>query len=88
MRLLELATELNGTARRVESVDDIDESWLEGVTNIGLTSAASTPDDLVQEIVRYFQSRNPDLDVFEEGEWEQISFRRPRRVPPPTPVPS
>jgi 4-hydroxy-3-methylbut-2-enyl diphosphate reductase len=88
MRLLELATELNGTARRVESVEDIDESWLEGVTHIGLTSAASTPDDLVQEIVRYFQSRNPDLDVFEEGEWEQISFRRPRRVPPPTPVPS
>ena len=86
MRLLELADTLTGNARRVESVDDIDEAWLDGISTVGVTSAASTPDDLVQEIVRFFRQRNSGLDVVEEGEWEDITFRRPRRLPPPTPA--
>ena len=81
MRLFELATELAGTARRVESVSEIDDRWLEGVESVGLTSAASTPDDLVQDIVRYFRERNPALQLFEEGEWEDIAFRPPKRIP-------
>jgi 4-hydroxy-3-methylbut-2-enyl diphosphate reductase len=83
MRLLELAQALTGRARRVESVRDIEEAWLEGVRSVGITSAASTPDDLVQGIVGFFLERNPDLAVIEEGEWENITFRRPRRMPPP-----
>ncbi len=83
MRLLELAAELADDAQRVESVGDIDDRRLEGVTRVGLTSAASTPDDLVQEIVSYFRERNPALQVIEEGEWENITFRPPRRVPAP-----
>jgi 4-hydroxy-3-methylbut-2-enyl diphosphate reductase len=81
MRLLELAEGLTGNARRVESVRDIDESWLQGVSQIGVTSAASTPEDLVQEIVAYFRERNPRLSVVERGEAEEITFRRPRRIP-------
>ena len=83
MRLLEMATELTGNAQRVESVEDIDDRWLEGLRSVGLTSAASTPEDLVKGIVRYFQERNPALQVFEEGEWENITFRPPKRVPAP-----
>ena len=74
MRLLELADTLTGNARRVESVDDIEEAWLVGVDAVGVTSAASTPDDLVQDIVRFFRQRNPRLEVVEEGEWEDITF--------------
>jgi len=86
MRLLELADTLTGNARRVESVDDIEEAWLVGVDTVGVTSAASTPDDLVQDIVRFFRQRNPRLEVVEKGEWEDITFRRPRRVAPRTPA--
>ena len=82
MRLLELAESLTGNARRVESVLDIEEIWLDGVRAVGVTSAASTPEDLVQEIVRYFRRLNPDLGVIEEGEWENITFRQPKRIPP------
>jgi 4-hydroxy-3-methylbut-2-enyl diphosphate reductase len=82
MRLLELADGLTGNARRIESVRDIAPAWLDGVRAVGVSSAASTPDDLVQEIVAYFRARNPDLAVVEEGEWEDITFRPPRRVPP------
>jgi 4-hydroxy-3-methylbut-2-enyl diphosphate reductase len=83
MRLLELAQTLTGNAERVESVRDIDEHWLEGIRAVGITSAASTPEDLVQEIVDFFRDHNPDLEVIEEGEWEEITFRRPKRVLPP-----
>ncbi len=82
MRLLELAESLTGHARRIESVSDIAPEWLAGVRAVGLSSAASTPDDLVQEIVAFFRARNPALVVVEEGEWEDITFRQPQRVPP------
>ena len=82
MRLLELAEELTGNARRIEVVGDIDTAWLEGASAVGVTSAASTPDDLVQEIVEYFRRENPALRVIEEGEWENITFRAPKRIGP------
>jgi 4-hydroxy-3-methylbut-2-en-1-yl diphosphate reductase len=83
MRLLELAQDLTGNARRVESAADIQEEWLAGVKTVGVSSAASTPDDLVQEIVSFFSARNPELTIIEEGEWENIAFRKPKRVPAP-----
>ncbi len=87
MRLLELAEDLTGRALRVEGPDDLDPAALAGVRSVGLTSAASTPDDLVQGIVAWFRERNPALQVVEEGEWEDITFRKPRRVPPPVAQP-
>jgi len=80
MRLVELAADLTGSAHRIESAADIDPDWLDGVTSVGVSSAASTPDDLVQGVVAHFKSLNPDLQVIEEGEWENIEFRKPRRV--------
>ena len=82
MRLLELADKLTANARRIETVNDIDEAWLDGVTSVGVSSAASTPEDLVQQIVEYFRSKNPDLEIVEQGEWENITFREPVRRPP------
>ena len=82
MRLLELADELTGNAKRIEGVADIEETWLEGANSVGITSAASTPDDLVQQIIDFFHERNAELDVVEEGEWEDITFREPKRVAP------
>lgn len=83
MRLVELAQDLMGNSRRIESVKDIEEAWLEGVRSVGVTSAASTPDDLVQDIKAFFEARNPGLEVIEEGEWENITFRPAKRVPAP-----
>lgn len=82
MRLLELAQTLVGRAERINTAEEIKPEWLEGVGSVGITSAASTPDDLVQAVVHYFCQLNPDLQVIEEGEWENIEFREPRRVSP------
>ncbi|MBF6595496.1 MAG: 4-hydroxy-3-methylbut-2-enyl diphosphate reductase [Thermaceae bacterium] len=82
MRLLELAQSLVGRAERINTVEEIKLEWLEGVSSVGITSAASTPEDLVQEVVAYFRQLNPKLEVLEEGQWENIEFREPRRVSP------
>ncbi len=83
MRLLELAADLTGAAHRIESVADIDPAWLAAAETVGISSAASTPDDLVQEVVAHFRDLNPEVRLVEEGEWENIVFRKPRKVPPP-----
>lgn len=83
MRLLELAQDLTGNAHRIEYAADIQAEWLENATSVGITSAASTPDDLVQQVVEFFKAKNDQLQVVEEGEWEDIVFRKPRKVPPP-----
>ena len=36
----------------------------------------------VQAVVSWLRERNPGLDVIEEGEWEKITFRRPKSVAP------
>lgn len=82
MRLLELAEELTDRAYRIERVNDLKEEWFANVRTVGVTSAASTPEDLVQEIVGYFRDRNAGLEVIEDGEWEDITFRQPHRQPP------
>jgi 4-hydroxy-3-methylbut-2-en-1-yl diphosphate reductase len=85
MRLLELAEDLVGRAYRVEGADDLDAALFEGVRSVGITSAASTPEERVQGIVEWFRAGNPALRVSEEGEWEDITFRKPARVPAPAP---
>lgn len=81
MRLVELAGDLTARSERIESAADVRDEWLDGVTSVGITSAASTPDDLVQAVVERFRAANPALEVVEEGEWENITFRKPKRVP-------
>jgi 4-hydroxy-3-methylbut-2-enyl diphosphate reductase len=83
MRLLELADDLTGNARRLESLTDLKPEWLAGARSVGITSAASTPDDLVQEVIAYLRSLNPDLRLVEEGTPEDIEFRKPERVMAP-----
>ncbi|AIZ44437.1 4-hydroxy-3-methylbut-2-enyl diphosphate reductase [Deinococcus radiopugnans] len=87
MRLLELAAETCGRAERLENADDLAGLDLGGVKAIGITSAASTPDDLVQAVVAHFRALNPGLQVIEEGEWENIEFREPKKILPGQPLP-
>lgn len=81
MRLYELARQLT-RARRIDGPGDLEAAWFEGVRRVGITSAASTPEDLVQGTVAWLKARFPGLEVVEEGEWENIQFREPRPLPP------
>ncbi|BCT76921.1 4-hydroxy-3-methylbut-2-enyl diphosphate reductase [Sinomonas cyclohexanicum] len=53
VRLMEVALEYGAkAAHRVDFAKEVDESWFEGVTTIGLTSGASVPEVLVQDVLR------------------------------------
>jgi len=81
MRLYEIARSMT-RAERIDTAADLRPEWFEGVRAVGITSAASTPEDLVQDVLAYLRRLFPDLEVVEEGDWEQIRFREPARVPP------
>ena len=49
--LVRVARDHGVTAHRIDSADDIDASWLEDVSVVGLTAGASAPDHLVQEVI-------------------------------------
>ena len=87
MRLLELAEAECGRAYRLETAADLQGLDLSGVQSLGITSAASTPDDLVQDVVAHFRALNPELQVVEEGEWENIEFREPKKILPTQELP-
>lgn len=54
VRLVEVALEAGATsAYRVDSASEIDPAWLEGVTTVGVTSGASVPEILVNEVLAY-----------------------------------
>ncbi|MCW2829590.1 MAG: 4-hydroxy-3-methylbut-2-enyl diphosphate reductase [Aeromicrobium sp.] len=58
VRLVEVALEAGAKASyRVDDISEIDESWLDGVKNVGVTSGASVPDDLVQDVLGYLADR-------------------------------
>ncbi|EFQ82753.1 4-hydroxy-3-methylbut-2-enyl diphosphate reductase [Aeromicrobium marinum DSM 15272] len=58
VRLVEVALEAGAAASyRVDDISEIDEAWLEGVTTVGVTSGASVPDDLVQDVLGYLAER-------------------------------
>nr|WP_237742910.1 4-hydroxy-3-methylbut-2-enyl diphosphate reductase [Actinopolymorpha alba] len=52
VRLVEVALEAGARASyRIDNADEIDDSWLDGVTVVGVTSGASVPDALVQGVL-------------------------------------
>ena len=49
--LVRVSHENEVAAHRIDSADDIDPAWLEGVRTVGVTAGASAPDHLVQEVI-------------------------------------
>ena len=73
-RLREVA-EANGvTAYLINGPNEMDSAWLEGVENIGITSGASTPEDLVLAVVNAIA---PDEVTTIDGVDEDVSFVLP-----------
>jgi len=58
VRLVEVALEVGaGAAYRVDDASEIDESWLDGVHTVGVTSGTSVPENLVEDVLAYLQQR-------------------------------
>ncbi|GMA18366.1 4-hydroxy-3-methylbut-2-enyl diphosphate reductase [Arsenicicoccus piscis] len=58
VRLVEVALEHGARAGHlVDFADEIEESWLDGVETVGVTSGASVPEVLVRDVLDYLASR-------------------------------
>jgi 4-hydroxy-3-methylbut-2-enyl diphosphate reductase len=69
--LVRVSHENGVRAHRIDSADDIEDRWLEGVVTVGVTAGASAPDLLVQEVIdRLAPSRGFELwSATEEEEY-------------------
>jgi len=82
-RLRELAERMGTPGYLIDSAEQIEADWLEGVNSVGVTAGASAPEVLVEEVVsrlREFGGQTPD-EV--EGREENVVFSMPRalRIP-------
>ena len=58
VRLVEVALDAGANASyRVDSYRELDDSWIEGVSTVGLTSGASVPELLVNEVLAWLAER-------------------------------
>ncbi len=78
VRLVEVALEAGAKASyRIDDISEIDETWLDGVENVGVTSGASVPDDLVQDVLAYLAERgHPGAEAVRTAD-ESLIFALP-----------
>jgi len=79
VRLVEVALRAGARdARLVDDASQVDWSWLNGVTTLGITAGASAPEPLIEALVEAVQARF-DAEVIEDsGERETVTFKLPR----------
>jgi 4-hydroxy-3-methylbut-2-enyl diphosphate reductase len=76
-RLVELAAAAGVEGRLIEGAHELDERWLDGVENVGLTSGASAPETLVAQVCDWFRERGV-AEIREVGrDDEDVVFRLP-----------
>jgi 4-hydroxy-3-methylbut-2-en-1-yl diphosphate reductase len=71
-RLRELGVSLGKSSHLIDGPIDLRREWFTGVKTVGLTSGASAPEDLVQDVVKWIQAEFPgstaeDFLVMEEN---------------------
>jgi 4-hydroxy-3-methylbut-2-en-1-yl diphosphate reductase len=58
VRMVEVAVQAGAPAGQlIDFAHEIEDEWLEGVTTVGLSSGASVPDELVQEVLAHLAQR-------------------------------
>jgi 4-hydroxy-3-methylbut-2-enyl diphosphate reductase len=78
VRLVEVALDSGAPAAYlVDSADGVDESWLDGVSTIGVSSGASAPEELVQGVLAWLAERGFDDVVEVTSAQESLLFALP-----------
>jgi 4-hydroxy-3-methylbut-2-enyl diphosphate reductase len=79
-RLREIAAESGVPARMVLGASEVQREWFEGVTNVGITSGASTPESSVSAVVDRLRSFGASSVEEIDGIPEMIEFMLPLEV--------
>ncbi len=59
-RLTEISRKMNARTYQVESAADIRDEWFEGVSSVGVHAGASTPDELIKEVISTLHKTSAD----------------------------
>jgi 4-hydroxy-3-methylbut-2-enyl diphosphate reductase len=79
VRLVEVALRAGaGDARLVDDASQVDWSWLDGVSTLGITAGASAPERLIEELIDAVRARFDATVVEDDGERETVAFKLPR----------
>ena len=76
-RLREVAETHGVTAYLINGPEEFDRRWLDGIESVGITSGASTPEPLVESVIRAI---GPDEVVTINGAAEDVSFVLPKEL--------
>src|SRR5437764_11475607 len=79
-RLAEVAREMGTPAHLVDDEHEVDASWLDGASTVGVTSGASAPEWLVDRMIEFLRARGyDDLEELRVRE-EQMHFSMPAGI--------
>jgi 4-hydroxy-3-methylbut-2-enyl diphosphate reductase len=80
VRLVEVARDAGAAAYLVDDASGVDPAWLAGVGTVGVTSGASVPDDLVDELLAWLAARGyGDVTEVNAAE-EHLLFALPQEL--------
>ena len=76
-RLVEVARAGGVAAHLIDDESEIDETWMDGVDIVGVTSGASAPEKLVERVCNWFRARGvTDIEPYRLVD-EDVEFRLP-----------
>ncbi|HEY9816900.1 MAG TPA: hypothetical protein V6D20_14040, partial [Candidatus Obscuribacterales bacterium] len=79
-RLRELSERVGTPAYLVDSAEQVDPAWLDGVGVIGVTAGASAPEVLVKGVIERLQALGATAPEELAGREETITFSMPREL--------
>ncbi len=82
VRLVEVARDCGTEAHLIENASEVHEEWLEGRRVVGISSGASAPEDLVQDLLNFFRARgvrDEDISEFHVIQ-EDVRFMLPKPI--------
>jgi 4-hydroxy-3-methylbut-2-enyl diphosphate reductase len=79
-RLVEVAREHGARSHLIDNSLQVSEEWLEGAETVGITSGASAPEELVEELVDFFRERGAEEISELRTVDEDVRFMLPKDI--------
>jgi 4-hydroxy-3-methylbut-2-enyl diphosphate reductase len=71
---------LGASAYLIDRADQIESGWLREVTSLGVTSGASAPENLVQEVIERLESMGGEFQGEIQVAEEKVEFSLPKAL--------
>jgi 4-hydroxy-3-methylbut-2-enyl diphosphate reductase len=79
-RLREVAQRQGITAYLIDSAEDIDAGWLQGIRRVGVTAGASAPEILVEGVINKLKELGAEVVLDDTAMGEDVNFPLPKSL--------